>query len=123
LRTYTPAETVSWEGLAIHIMRQHHRGPPSEEPMKVHVVAVGKRPKRLMREKDPPGRIWRTAKPDGDNILKAVCDAMTKAGIVVDDSYLSDKRVLSVYAAKGEQPCVEIEWYQLSPDGYPAVIP
>jgi len=110
VRHYTPTKTVCWEALALSIMEDQHTGMPFDVPVRMHVVAVGKRPKRLMRKKDPEGRMWRCTKPDGDNVLKAVCDAMVKAGIVIDDTHLIDQHVLSVYAAKGEQPCVEVEW-------------
>lgn len=116
---YTPEKTRSWEAFAAYLMRDQHQGPPLDVPVRVRVTAVGKRPKRLMRRKDPESRIWRAAKPDGDNVLKAVCDAMTKAGIVTDDARIVDKRVVSLYAAKHEAPCVEVSWVKCNP--YPIV--
>ena len=47
--------------------------PTIDEPVRVDIVAVSQRPQRLCRKKDPPGRIWCGAKPDPDNISKAVC--------------------------------------------------
>ena len=113
VRTYTPKTTVGWEARAAAEMRAHHNGPPIDGPVRVLVVAVKKRPAKLNRHKDPDGRMWRTTKPDGDNCLKAACDAMVKARVVVDDTRLVDKRVLSLYTSKDELPCVEIEWTEV----------
>ena len=113
VRTYTPPKTAAWEASAIALMRLHHEGPPIDGPVQVLVTAVGQRPKRMMRRKDPAGRMWRCNKPDGDNVLKAVCDAMVNAGVVVDDTHCVDMRVLSVYAAKDEAPCVDVIWGRL----------
>lgn len=44
--------------------------------MALDVVAVFKRPQRLMRNKDPDGLLDYDKKPDADNIVKAVQDAI-----------------------------------------------
>lgn len=105
---YTPDRTASWEATAMTMMQRAWPRAPLDEPCQVHVLAVAQRPKRLMTKRCAPERIWRTTKPDGDNVLKAVCDALQKAGVVRDDSVLADKRVMSLYTAIGESPCVEL---------------
>jgi Holliday junction resolvase RusA-like endonuclease len=52
--------------------------------------------------------LLRTTKPDGDNVLKAVADALVKAGVLRDDVIVVDWRCVCEYAAKGEEPRVEV---------------
>jgi Holliday junction resolvase RusA-like endonuclease len=52
--------------------------------------------------------MWRPTKPDGDNVLKAVADALQDAGVVTDDKVIVTATVESLYAAKGEGPSVEV---------------
>ncbi len=105
---YTPPKTAHWEGMAMTVLQQVYAGPPLDEPLTLIVHAVAERPKRLMRAKDPHERLLRTAKPEGDNVLKCVGDALTKAGVIRDDACIVEWSVLSVYAAKDEGPCVEL---------------
>lgn len=105
---YTPAKTRSWEADAKAVFSQHYRGAPADEPLSVIVTAVFARPKRLMRAKDPNHRIPHTGKPDGDNILKAVGDALEAAGVVRNDSIINVATVSKWYAAKDEGPSVEV---------------
>jgi len=106
---YTPKPTVEWERSAGYqmIAGAHEMGVDGV-PLRLDVVAVGKRPQRLMRQKDHFGRIYRMAKPDGDNVLKIVADALQKCGVVKDDKSIVEWSISSVYAAKDEDPCVEV---------------
>jgi len=47
------------------------------------------RPKRLTRRTDPVWRVTHGAKPDVDNLAKAILDAMTNDGWWADDSLVS----------------------------------
>lgn len=105
---YTPVATEAWERRAGRLMQQRWRGEPLNEPVALEVRAVARRPLRLMRRRDPDGRMPRTAKPDGDNVLKIVADALTKAQVLRDDVVITDWRCLCQYAAKNEEPCVEV---------------
>lgn len=92
-RMYTPAKTVSYEGLVAMAARDAMAGrPPLQGPvvlvLDVHmpVAASWSRKARAAALADvtPP-----TKKPDSDNVLKAVCDAIN--GIVwVDDVQVVD---------------------------------
>ncbi|NWM44824.1 RusA family crossover junction endodeoxyribonuclease, partial [Escherichia coli] len=66
------------------------------------------RPQRLNRKKDTPYRVHHTAKPDSDNILKNVCDALVKGGIVRDDCVINRTVCTKYYAAKGAPPQVSV---------------
>lgn len=108
-RAYTPAPTAAWEAKAAwHARNAWANREPIEEPIVLEVLAVAARPKRLLRKCDPDGRMWRTTKPDGDNVLKAVADALVNAGVVRDDVYVVEWRCRSLYAARTEGPCVEV---------------
>lgn len=112
-RAYTPAPTASWEGRAASIARAAWLGgrvtrAPHEGPVAVTIRAVASRPGRLLRRKDPDGRLWRTAKPDLDNCCKAVLDALVRAGVLRDDVLVVELVAQSLYAARDEGPCVEV---------------
>ena len=62
---------------------------PIDVPVGVTLGFVMPRPKS--RKKD----VWHTAKPDADNLAKAVLDVLTKCGVWVDDS-----RVAFLHATK-----------------------
>jgi Holliday junction resolvase RusA-like endonuclease len=57
-----------------------------------------------MRRKDPEGSIPHTAKPDADNLAKAVLDVCTDLGIWRDDSQITLLRVGKLYAGKVGTP-------------------
>lgn len=65
---------------------------PFDCPIDVHLTFVMPRPKS--RKND----VWHTAKPDADNLAKAVLDVLTKVGLWVDDSRVAGLTVLKVYS-------------------------
>ena len=106
---FTPEGTDTWEGNAIGVIAeiwgsvQRYKGG-----VRLDVVAVAKRPKKLYRKRDPSGRIYRMAKPDGDNVLKIVGDCLKKAFVLVDDVQVVIWHEVQLYGAKHETPKVEI---------------
>lgn len=103
-RVYTPSSAKGWKRAVAEAGRVLCPATPLEGPVRVTLTFLMKRPQRLMRKKDPAGRVWHTAKPDFDNAAKAVADALTDAGWFRDDAILCDVRVLKQYHAKGEKP-------------------
>lgn len=65
---------------------------------------------RTSRHPKTPGRPTppHTVKPDGDKLLRAVCDALTMAGVVWDDGQIDDHGVRKRYALIGEPTGVHI---------------
>lgn len=112
-RSFTPKATAAWEDLAAAVYLPFKPKDPHVGPLELHVIAVGERPKRLRRAKDPAGRLWRCAKPDGDNVQKIVADSLKKARIIKDDIHIVMWRCPCVYAAKGEGPCTEIRLFRI----------
>lgn len=107
---YTPKRTELWESTAAVLIRaQRGPVPPIDGPVKLTVEAVCRRPARLRRKQDDPHRLWRTSRPDIDNVCKAVMDALTLSGALKDDSQVVYLVGLSWYAGKTEGPCVSIQ--------------
>tara|TARA_R100001129_G_scaffold69966_2_gene47710 strand:- start:18806 stop:19234 length:429 start_codon:yes stop_codon:yes gene_type:complete len=96
----TPKKTLDYEAKVAESCADIPRFEPG--PIRVAVVFVFERPKRLMRKKDPQGRVWKTTRSDVDNCLKALLDGM--AGLWSDDAVVCDVRAEKYYAAKGEKP-------------------
>lgn len=86
---------------------QAYQGPPLEGPISLQAVFVLPRPKKFCRKKDAPGRLWCVARPDGDNLIKSVKDAL-KSMTWKDDSQVCRMMVTKCYAARDEQPGAEV---------------
>jgi Holliday junction resolvase RusA-like endonuclease len=74
-------------------------GADLQGPINLHVVCWFTRPKSHFRtgkraaelREDAP--VWHTKKPDGDNILKAIKDALTQVGAWRDDSQVARESI------------------------------
>lgn len=98
VRMYTPVSTVTYErelAIMAHIEMEHR--PPLQSPCKLLLEATFTPPKSLSKVRraallEQPCVI----KKDGDNLLKAVKDALS--GIVyVDDRFVTDSQVIKRY--------------------------
>ena len=111
-KKYIP--TSGWEQEAAQrtrwAMRRHGGAFPLIGPVCVEVHAVKARPQALLARKHPDGRILRDVKPDADNVAKSVLDALEKAGIFEgnNDAKTAQLHAHSLYAARGEAPCVDV---------------
>lgn len=107
-RTYTPAKTVAYEGLIALAGQQAMAGRDLiDGPVYMVVNAYFPMPKSWSksRRQQAAARIeWHTAKPDGDNILKAVSDGLNGVAFK-DDSQVAFSKVTKQYA---ELPRVEV---------------
>jgi Holliday junction resolvase RusA-like endonuclease len=84
-------------------------------PVYLEVRFYHKRPQRLMRKKDPDGLILKETKPDLDNLLKLVKDAINDSGWWYDDSHNTTLLVQKDYCAKGGTPKTIIDLYIKTP--------
>ena len=107
---YTPGKTKAWEDTAVWFFKMAKATPILKGPIRVDIDAEFKRPQRLMRKKDPSTRMWNCSKPDLDNTVKTVLDAMVKAGVMKDDAQVADLRARSFYCAKLDVPHVRVTW-------------
>jgi len=109
---YTPKDTLNFEALVREYWYRKYGSmpahiPPHTGPVRMVMLFINKRPQRLMRKKDPDGRLPCPQMPDWDNAGKAISDALN--GVVyLDDKQVYDCHVIQMYAAKGEEPHIEI---------------
>lgn len=104
-RLHPDKRSASWQHDASRDMRAAfgEGKAPLDEPVRVTIEAVMPRPKSVPQRLGQ-GRLWRKAKPDADNVAKAVCDALVEGGILVDDTRVSSLTVTSLYASASEGP-------------------
>ena len=78
-------------------LKKHAPKTPSDKPIKLMVC--------LFFDVKSPKKLWGTYKitrPDCDNYVKEIKDAMTTTGFWYDDAQVSDLRVIKRYAERGE---------------------
>jgi Holliday junction resolvase RusA-like endonuclease len=116
-RVFDPAKSRNWKATAQGHMEAAVRaiyetlGAPYTGPVQLHVIAVFTLARSRWRKRSVP-LAWRTGKPDGDNVLKAVKDA-AKGILWLDDSQVVDARIQKVTGAQGQAPGVYVgarEW-------------
>jgi Holliday junction resolvase RusA-like endonuclease len=107
--SYTPARTQVFEAEAAALFVESWGDrPPLSQPCELTVVSVFKRPERLRcKHKRPcecnPRRLPHVSRPDLDNCVKAVCDALQRftpdgRSVLVDDSRICSVHAVKVYA-------------------------
>ena len=112
---YTPQSTLQWERAAARLLRAKWKQEPLDQPVRLIVEAVKKRPQRLMAKRHPDGEIWRPHKPDADNVAKIVMDSLEKAGVLANDIVVCELICRSLYTKREQSPCVRIEIQLLGP--------
>ena len=105
---YTPPKTVNYENL----IKLSFQGEKLTGQLKMTVVAYFAIPNSISKKKRlqmVSGEIRPTKKPDGDNVLKIICDALNT--IAYDD----DKQVVDMAISKfySDEPRVEVEIEEL----------
>ncbi len=105
VRMFTPAKTVSYEGIiAMHGQDAMGDAVPYLGPVSLAVIATFPIPASWSKKR-AAGAIWHTGRPDGDNLLKAVGDALN--GIAFkDDSQVAVAKITKIY---GEVPGLDVK--------------
>ena len=98
-RMVTPAKTREHERCVRLVAADAFGDMVMSGPISVDIVAVFRRPKRLLT-KSAPAFSWCTTKPDADNVRKACLDGLQSSGCIDDDSNVVDGRTAKVYASK-----------------------
>ena len=77
--TYLLAKTREWREKILATARRHPDFPrePWDGPVRVSIEAFFPRPKAMCAKKYPAGEIRKNTKPDADNLVKAILDALT----------------------------------------------
>ena len=104
--TYTPQKTAEYEKLVQDIYKIN-RFPKLEGYLSMSVSAYYPIPKSTSKKKKDmmlKGILLPDKKPDVDNVLKCICDALNKV------AYDDDKQIISMNIVKyySENPCVVI---------------
>jgi Holliday junction resolvase RusA-like endonuclease len=97
---YEKGTAEAWKSDIAVAARSFLPASPIEGPVRLDITFVFSRPQRLMRAKDPEGMIPHTAKPDRDNLDKAVMDALTNIGMFRDDSLVCSGLIEKFYSKK-----------------------
>jgi Holliday junction resolvase RusA-like endonuclease len=106
--TYTPEKTKNYETLVKELFFIEHGQPLLEGPLSMRVQAyftipksTSKKRKELMKS----GEIRPTKRPDLDNILKIIGDALNEV------AYKDDKQIISASIEKfySDEPRLEVE--------------
>jgi len=101
-RTYTPKATVDYERLIQDCLKKEVPDIiPLEGPLSISVTAVFPIPKSWpsgKKELARSGVVWHTARPDSDNILKVVCDALNEIAWH-DDSQICLAKISKKYGS------------------------
>ena len=108
-RMFTPAKTVSYEGLIAHAAQQAMAGQPMLTGAVVLTLLLEcQMPASWSAKKQRAalaGEVYPTTKPDADNVLKAICDGLN--GVAWrDDVQVVDVMMRKRYAAT---PCVRVD--------------
>lgn len=106
---YTPrtGPVQSFKATVRHAAREAYQGAPLEGPIYLSVAFYMPRPGRLIWKKRPMPRCPHSSKPDLDNLVKAVKDALS--GLLWrDDAQVARMSIIKEYAAGDEQPGVGI---------------
>lgn len=105
---YTPDKTRAYEKLVSDSYKLHAGDKHfSNRPVMVDILAffpIPKRANKPLRQQMERGEIFPTVKPDCDNIIKIVCDALN--GL----AYRDDSQVVAVTCQKkyGVEPAVHV---------------
>lgn len=103
-------KTAAWEAAAVPVFERAWGGaPPLETPCSVVVQSFKARPKHYRKTGPEAGVLWCPVYPDTDNVAKAVFDALTRAGVWVDDALIVREQVETYYCAHGMAPCVRVQ--------------
>lgn len=98
---YNPDSADGWKLSVACELLKNIPNTPYMGPVSLAAKFILPRPKRLMRKTDPAGEMLHMAKPDSDNLLKAVMDVCSDIQLWGDDKQVVDVFVQKRYAAKG----------------------
>jgi len=107
--SYIPQDHPIWAfKQAVQLMAKlAYNGKPLEGPLRVSLLFLMPRPGRLIWKTRPMPRVWQPAKPDADNMAKAVMDSLNKH-LWADDAQIVDLHAVKMYASSDESPGVEV---------------
>jgi Holliday junction resolvase RusA-like endonuclease len=108
--TYTPKETVNYETLIKELYIIQHFRKQLEGPVRIHIKAYFPIPKSVSKRKKEEmiaGKIRPVKKPDMDNIIKIIADALN--GLAYRDDSQIVECTIEKYFSDEERVEIEIE--------------
>lgn len=115
---YDPGTANDWKASVQFAARPKFDGVKFEGPVSLIIRTYFKRPKSHFRGKshelkeDAP--MYKSSKPDADNVAKAIMDALTSLGIWNDDAQVSIVRVVKFWGMKNGKHGAEIHVSELT---------
>ena len=106
VRMYDPGTAEGWKAIVAAAAQPFVPKTPHEGPVSVDLDFWMPRPKRLA--KAPSHALQYLAKPDADNLAKAVMDCFTEIGIWRDDAQVYYLSVSKYYQSKDGRPGVTV---------------
>lgn len=106
--SYTPEGTVLYENLVKTCFYQTKAQPfNADEELRANIIAyypIAKSASKKKRQQMLAGLIWPTKKPDLDNVIKSILDALNKV------AYHDDTQIVSLSVEKfySDSPRVEV---------------
>lgn len=98
-----PHPIVAFKASVKHEAKAAYDGPPLSGPIRIDCVFIFPRPKGMIWKTKPMPRVPHVSKPDTDNVVKAVKDALS--GIIWrDDAQVYQEFCTKWVAAGDEQP-------------------
>lgn len=113
---YTPTKhpVTAFKATVRMAAAEAYQGPPLDGPLMLVLTCVMPRPGKLKKKSDNPP-YYATTKPDLDNLMKSVADALS--GLLYrDDKQIAEVNMVKTVAAGNEQPHVKIAIGQLDDD-------
>ena len=103
---YTPKKTKEYEKNIKLYLKQTTTLHNVQGAVHVSLNIVFKRPKYMQHHKYPDGLVLHTKRPDLDNVIKAVLDALNS--VLNDDAQVAKITATKYYAEKFSTPRTEI---------------
>jgi len=104
--TYTPEKTRAYEAMVRQVYRLGRHGDPLQGPVCLEIMAVFPLPKDKRRRSALAGQPY-TGKPDIDNVIKVIQDALNGLAYA-DDKQVTELHAALRYCGEGEQPHVSV---------------
>ncbi len=101
---YDPGTADEWKARVITAAQSALLAEPVKAKVRCEMVFQLPRPGRLNRKSDPDGAIWCDAKPDADNLAKAVLDALTQVRWFADDKQVVSLLIEKYYHSRAGRP-------------------
>lgn len=114
VRMHPPKKSAEWQALAAQQFAAEWRRAPHTDACRLVVEAVNARSKSVPKYLGQ-GRRWRVGKPDLDNVIKAVADALVQGGVLRDDTLVAEIQAVSLVAAADEAPSTRVRVVALEP--------